>query len=253
MKSPYISRVKDIQPSAPPRGRYAVIVAAGKGTRMGGPVPKQYQPLAGKPVLTHTIEAFIRAFPDIALVLVHGEQDIGQAQDVAAGFAQKIQLVGGGETRFHSVKNGLAALSHPAVIFVHDGARPLVSEALIRACYRQALAQGSAVPALKLKESIRRLDATGNYSADREQFRAIQTPQTFLSEILLPAFDQPYQPAFTDEASVVEHSGGPVHLIEGEEDNIKITHPADLWLAEHLWLKRQGRAQGASGPNAPAP
>jgi 2-C-methyl-D-erythritol 4-phosphate cytidylyltransferase len=220
------------------RRRYAVIVAAGKGSRMGAPVAKQYLLMAGRPVLSYTLDAFVGAFPDITIVLVHAEEDAGRAREAAAHLSQQILWVRGGQTRFHSVKQGLAAVSDPAVVFVHDGARPLVSESLIRTCHQQALEKGSAVPALKLKESIRRLDATGNYSVDREAFRAIQTPQTFLSEILLPAFDQPYQPAFTDEASVVEHSGKPVHLIAGEEDNIKITRPPDLWLAEHLWRTR---------------
>lgn len=228
--------MKDTQSTE--RSRYAVIVAAGKGTRMGGPVAKQYLPLAGQPVLFYTLDAFIRAFPDMRVVLVHGAEDTGRAREIAGRFSGEIRLVQGGETRFHSVKNGLATVSGPAVVFVHDGARPLVSESLIRACHDQALEKGSAVPALKLKESIRRLDETGNHSADREAFRSIQTPQTFLSEILFPAFEQPYQPSFTDEASVVEHAGTAVHLIAGEADNIKITSPPDLWLAEHLWQSK---------------
>jgi 2-C-methyl-D-erythritol 4-phosphate cytidylyltransferase len=128
-------------------------------------------------------------------------------------------------------------IEEPAVVFVHDGVRPLVSQALIHACYHQALEKGSAIPALPLKESIRRVVDGKNFSADRTAFRNIQTPQTFLSEVLLPAFNLPFDDAFTDEASVVERSGVPVHLIDGEPENIKITRPEDLWLAEQ-WLHK---------------
>jgi 2-C-methyl-D-erythritol 4-phosphate cytidylyltransferase len=220
------------------RHKYAVIVAGGKGVRMGNAVPKQYLTLAGKPVLYYAIHAFLTAYDDIKIILVYGKGDIGRVREVVACFPEaRITLVDGGESRFHSVRNGLAMIEEPAVVFVHDGVRPLVSQALIHACYHQALEKGSAIPALPLKESIRRVVDGENFSADRTAFRNIQTPQTFLSEVLLPAFNLPFDDAFTDEASVVERSGVPVHLIDGEPENIKITRPEDLWLAEQ-WLHK---------------
>ena len=206
---------------------------------MGGPIPKQYLSLAGKPVLYNTIHAFFKAFDDIHIILVHAAEDMLHLQKVLSYFTdKKITLVHGGKTRFHSVKNGLQKIKEPAVIFVHDGVRPLISTDLIHQCYTQALEKGNAIPALPLKDSIRELKGSVNFAADRNIFRAIQTPQTFLSEILLPAFDQPYEEAFTDEATVVEKSGHTIYLINGQESNIKITSREDLWLAEEI-LQRQ--------------
>ncbi|GEP96101.1 2-C-methyl-D-erythritol 4-phosphate cytidylyltransferase [Chitinophaga cymbidii] len=217
----------------PSPAKVAVIVAGGSGSRMGSTVPKQFLELNGKPVLYHTIHAFMQAYEDVRIVLVVPPAHRGSIGTVLAAFDRppSVTLVDGGETRFHSVKNGLQTIQQDAVVFVHDGVRPLVSPALIRACYEQALAKGSAIPAIALKDSIREVDGEGNMAADRTRFRIIQTPQTFLSGILVPAFDQPYDPLFTDEATVVERFGHTVHLVEGEEQNIKITKPQDLVIA----------------------
>ncbi|WP_343305725.1 2-C-methyl-D-erythritol 4-phosphate cytidylyltransferase [Chitinophaga niabensis] len=215
------------------RSKIAIIVAGGSGQRMGSTVPKQFLELAGKPVLYHTIAAFLAAYEDMHIILVLPEAHKASVAAVLTAFDKppSVTLVDGGETRFHSVLNGLKLIKQDAVIFVHDGVRPLVSPALIRTCYEQALAKGSAIPAIALKDSIREVDDEGNMAADRTRFRIIQTPQTFLSEILLPAFDQPYDPLFTDEATVVERFGEEVNLVEGEEQNIKITKPQDLVIA----------------------
>lgn len=200
---------------------------------MGGPTPKQFLDLAGKPVLYHTIAAFKAAFEDMHIILVVPEAHKAHIAHVLTAFDRppSVTLVHGGETRFHSVRNGLQVIKGDAVVFVHDGVRPLVSPSLIRTCYDEALVQGSAVPAIELKDSIREVDDEGNIAADRARFRIIQTPQTFLSELLVPAFEQPYEPLFTDEATVVERMGHAIHLVQGEEQNIKITRPADLAIA----------------------
>ena len=215
------------------RQKIAVIVAGGSGQRMGSATPKQFLSLAGKPVLYHTIAAFKAAYDDMHIVLVVPEAHKAQIAHVLTAFDRppSVTLVDGGETRFHSVRNGLQVIRGEAVVFVHDGVRPLVSPSLIRTCYEAALVQGSAVPAIELKDSIREVDDEGNIAADRSRFRIIQTPQTFLSELLIPAFEQPYEPLFTDEATVVERMGHAIHLVQGEEQNIKITRPADLAIA----------------------
>lgn len=218
------------------RRKIAIIVAGGSGTRMGSNVPKQFMELAGKPVLYHTIAAFVNAYDDMQVVLVVPEAHFTPAQQVLACFSTPppVSLVKGGETRFHSVKNGLQQVQSNAVVFVHDGVRPLLSTALIRSCYEEALLYGNAIPVTEMKDSIRELNGEGNKAVNREFFRIIQTPQTFLSEQLLPAFELPYDPLFTDEATVVERLGHRIHLVAGEERNIKITRPLDLVIAQAL-------------------
>ncbi|RFM36026.1 2-C-methyl-D-erythritol 4-phosphate cytidylyltransferase [Chitinophaga silvisoli] len=215
------------------RKKVAIIVAGGSGTRMGSAVPKQFLQLAGKPVLWHTVNAFVQAYIDMEIVLVLPEAHFSYVADWIGDFKQ-VMLVKGGETRFNSVLNGLNTVQEPAVIFVHDGVRPMVSTALIHRCYEGAIAQGSAIPVIDMKDSIRELVPGGNRAVDREQFKIIQTPQTFLSEWILPAFEQPFDPLFTDEASVVERQGRQVQLVPGDEANIKITRPLDLTIAEAL-------------------
>ncbi|MGX5820383.1 2-C-methyl-D-erythritol 4-phosphate cytidylyltransferase [Chitinophaga lutea] len=220
------------------RQKVAVIVAGGSGQRMGNATPKQFLGLAGKPVLYHTIAAFKAAYDDIRIVLVLPDAHRAQLATVLAAFDRppSVTIVHGGETRFHSVRNGLQQVKGEAVIFVHDGVRPVVPVSLIRRCYEEALTHGSAVPAIPLNDSIREVDIDGNAAADRSRFRIIQTPQTFMSEILLPAFEQPYDPLFTDEATVVERMGHEIRLVEGDGRNIKITRPVDLAIAE-LFLR----------------
>jgi len=215
---------------------YAVIVAGGQGTRMGTAVPKQFLELNGKPVLFHTISAFVNAIPDIQIVLVLPPHQISYAQMVLQSFPERIDLtiVGGGETRFHSVQNGLKDIPSDAIVMVHDGVRPLVSAALIGRCCTEAMKSGSAIPVIPLADSIRLVKNDGSEAADRSQFRIVQTPQTFRASILLPGMQQLYNEQFTDEATVVEAFGEKVTLVEGEKRNIKITTPEDLLVAEAL-------------------
>ncbi len=214
----------------------AVIVAGGSGVRMGAAVPKQFLHLKGKPIIWHTVQQFFYAYYDIQIVLV---LPTSYLQEAATYFEPAqlahIQFIAGGATRFDSVKNGLQAVKEPGVIFVHDGVRCLISSDLIKKCYDQALLLGSAIPAVTATDSIRLVTGDTHQVIDRNQVKIIQTPQTFLSTLLLPAFEQPYQASFTDEATVVEAAGHRVHLIEGEYSNLKITRPQDLIVAESLF------------------
>ena len=214
----------------------AVIVAGGSGVRMGAAVPKQFLHLKGKPIIWHTVQQFFYAYYDIQIVLV---LPASYLQEAATYFEPAqlahIQFIAGGATRFDSVKNGLQAVKEPGVIFVHDGVRCLISSDLIKKCYDQALLLGSAIPAVTATDSIRLVNGDTHQVLDRNRVKIIQTPQTFLSTLLLPAFEQPYQASFTDEATVVEAAGHRVHLIEGEYSNLKITRPQDLIVAESLF------------------
>lgn len=221
--------------------KYAVIVAGGKGVRMGSAVPKQFLPLNSHPILYHTIKAFADAYADMHLVLVLPQDQLSYTQMVLQSFPERIDItiVAGGETRYHSVQNGLKATEADSIIFVHDGVRPLVTPALIQRCYQQAVEKGSAIPAIPVADSMRILEDEDNRPIDREQMRIIQTPQTFRSEIIVPAFEQEYQNAFTDEATVVEAYGDTIHLVDGERSNIKVTTPEDMIVAEALLKARE--------------
>ncbi len=216
---------------------YAIIVAGGQGIRMGTAIPKQFLDLDGKPVLYHTIKAFLDTIPEINIILVLPENQISYAQMILQSFSERIDItiVAGGATRFESVQNGMADLvADDSIIFVHDGVRPLVSVDLIKRCYNAALEKGNAIPAITATDSMRILKHNIAHAIDRNGIRIIQTPQTFKASILLPAMQQSYQDSFTDEATVVESFGIKINLVEGEKSNIKITTPEDLLIAETL-------------------
>lgn len=219
--------------------KYAVIVAGGTGTRMGAAVPKQFMLLNGKPVLLHTIETFLRAYAELQIILVLPApfEEQGRQLILQATAPSRVQIVLGGATRFHSVQNGLKKINEASVIFVHDGVRCLVTESLIRRCYEQTIVKGNAIPAVAVNDSIRMVQGNKTKVVDRSTLLAVQTPQTFRSNILLSAFEQPYNEAFTDEATVAEAAGHEIFMIEGEKENIKITLPADLLIAEQLSRK----------------
>lgn len=216
--------------------KYAVIVAGGAGTRMGNVIPKQFLLLKGKPVLWYTMDSFLRAYEDMQIILVLPKDHLRKGEMIVhqLNAAGKVSIIEGGYTRFDSVKAGLQMIKEEAVVFVHDGVRCLISVPLIRRCYAQTLQKGSAIPAVAATDSIRIVKNGAHYVNDRQQVRIIQTPQTFLSKVILPAFEQPYNDSFTDEATVVEASGEQVFLTEGEYDNIKITRPIDLLIAERI-------------------
>ena len=216
--------------------KYAVIVAGGIGNRMGTQVPKQFLLLGGKPVLWHTLEVFLNAFEDLEIILVLPPEymETGRTMVNAMQASHRISMVAGGATRFHSVKNGLSAIREESLIFVHDGVRCLLTEALIHRCYEETMEFGSAIPVIDSKDSVRLITGTGSEALERSRIKLVQTPQTFLSSLLLPAYDRDQEERFTDEASVVEASGGALHLVAGEINNIKITAPEDLALAEEM-------------------
>ena len=221
--------------------KYAVIVAGGSGMRMGTMVPKQFLPLQGKPVLWYTLTAFLDAFPDLEIILVLPEAHLQTGQDILRSTydPDRIWMTVGGETRFHSVRNGLSHIHQHSIVFVHDGVRCLLTPQLIRRCYDMARERGNAIPAITAVDSIRIETFDGNEFIDRTKVRIIQTPQTFYSDIIKAAFEQEYEESFTDEASVVERLGVKIHLIEGEPTNIKITHPIDVLIAEKILEERE--------------
>ncbi len=221
--------------------KYAVIVAGGSGSRMGGAIPKQFQLVNGKPVLFYTIEAFLNSYDDMQLILVLPEEHLELGREIVDGFFDysRIQITVGGRTRFHSVQNGLALVQEESVVFVHDAVRCLVSLQLIQRCFEGALALGSAIPVTGSRDSIRLLLEDGNEAIERSKVKLVQTPQVFHSKILLPAFNIDYKEWFTDEAAVVEAFGLKISLVEGEEENIKLTYPADFALAETILKSRE--------------
>ncbi len=216
--------------------KYAIIVAGGTGTRMGTALPKQFLLLKEKPVLYYTLKTFLASFDDLKIILVLPADYTNMGQELIDTYFDKkrINIIAGGDTRFQSVKNGLALVEQEAIIFIHDGVRCLLSKALIHRCYNKAVEAGSAIPAIIAKDSIRLLTEEGNKTYDRNKVMLIQTPQTFHSNILLPAFQVEYDDKFTDEATVVEAFGMKVSLVQGEENNIKITMPVDLLIAESI-------------------
>ena len=214
-----------------------LIVAGGRGTRMGGPQPKQFLELAGRPVLMHTLEAFDRWDASARLIVVLPEDQIDTWKRLCEAhvFGRIHRVVAGGETRFHSVQNGLGAVASDGLIAVHDGVRPLVAPSVIAACFAAAADGGAAVPVVPVVESVREIDADGDSRpVDRTRLRVVQTPQVFRADVLRAAYCLPYDPRFTDDASVVEASGVAVRLVPGNRENIKLTTPMDLLLAEQL-------------------
>jgi len=207
---------------------------------MGKQVPKQFLLLQEKPILLHTLDVFLKTFGDVEIILVVANEYIEDARAISQSALDpnRIAITTGGDTRFQSVKNGLDLVSEDSIVFVHDGVRCLVTEKLIRACFTAAVEKGNAVPSINPVDSIRVETHNGNVVINRDKVHIVQTPQTFRSKILKAAFEQEYQDSFTDEATVVEMTGEKINLIEGEINNIKITRPIDLVIAENILSER---------------
>ena len=203
---------------------------------MQSSIPKQFLDLCGKPVLMHTIEAFKNTIPHAEIIVVLPDSLIDLWKDLCVKHNYNIThtLCFGGKTRFHSVSNGLALINEICLIAVHDAVRPLVSARVIAECFEAAAQYGCAVPVVSIKDSIRFVDKDKSYTHNRENYRAVQTPQCFKSEILLKAYHCDYNETFTDDASVVEALGFEMKLLEGNDENIKITTPLDLIIAEAI-------------------
>lgn len=219
---------------------YALIVAGGKGTRIKSKLPKQFLELNGLPILMHTINAFYRYSPTITVILVLPEDDFETWQALCAqhNFTPNLILQQGGETRFQSVKNGLAKIEGDGLVAIHDGVRPLVSEDIIGASFRLAAVHQTAVAAVRLKESIRITDQDNTKAVDRSKFRLIQTPQTFNVVLIKKSYEIKDEASLTDDASVAERAGNTISLFEGSYENIKITTSEDLIFAQALLAAR---------------
>jgi 2-C-methyl-D-erythritol 4-phosphate cytidylyltransferase len=214
--------------------KFVILVAGGSGLRMGTEIPKQFLEISGKPILMHTMQVFYNYDPDIEIILVLPEvqQKFWAELCIQYSFSITHRITSGGETRFHSVKNGLKLIEGSGIVFIHDGVRPLVSFETLEKCFESALKFGNAIPVLPVTESLRKLEGNQNISVDRSQYFSVQTPQTFQTEQIKEAFRQNYDPEFTDDASVAEKAGYQIFMVEGNRENIKITSSVDLIVAE---------------------
>ncbi len=216
--------------------RYAVIVAGGKGLRMGYERPKQFLCIGGRPILMHTLEAFHRFDQAMQLIVVlpRNHQPLWHTLCEEYLFSTPYLLADGGETRFHSVKNGLALIPDGGLVAIHDGVRPFVSREVLERCFQAAATHQAVLPVVPVVDTVRQITSEGSQTVDRNAYKLVQTPQVFDVNLLKVAYKQPYTPFFTDDASVVEAMGQQVTLVEGNRENIKITTPFDLIIAEAL-------------------
>lgn len=215
---------------------YAIIVAGGTGSRIGKDLPKQFLPIAGKPLLMHSIQAFAGFDPGISIIVsLHPDWfSFWESLCREYGFEIPHQLVAGGNTRYQSVKNGLATITGNGLVAVHDAARPVLKQELLKRVYHEAGQYSSAIPFIPVYETVRRIHNNKVTLVDRSELRICQTPQVFELELLRNAYRQEYIPTFTDDASLIENMGIEPHLTEGDPENIKITLPGDLRIAELL-------------------
>ncbi len=218
--------------------KFALIVAGGSGSRMKNAVPKQFLELKGKPVLMHTFNAFLRFDSEIEFVLVLPENQVENWEQLCRkhDFSIPFKLANGGANRFQSVKNGLELIPSDGIVFIHDGVRPLVSAGTLENCYNTALEKGNALPVIPVSESVRWIDGEENKALDRSKYFMVQTPQTFQNYLIKAAYEQEFSGFFTDDASVLENTGAKIYPVEGNRENIKITFPEDLLVAE-IFLK----------------
>ena len=216
--------------------KYVVIVAGGSGKRMASDTPKQFMKISGKPVLGYTMEKFYHFDKKMGIILVLPEDFIDYWKEICRESSLEIPhfIQKGGETRFHSVKNGLEPVEDNSLVAIHDGVRPLVSQQTIERCYDTAKEKNTAVPVVPVHASLRKLKSKGSYPVDRSDYFIVQTPQVFSSSALKKAYQQEYHPLFTDDASVAEAYGMEIHLVEGNPENIKITTPSDFIIARSL-------------------
>jgi len=216
---------------------YALIVAGGTGSRMGANIPKQFLELAGKPVLMRTIERFISFDVSIKIITVLPEDQLGYWEELQKKYSFSISntIVKGGPARFYSVKNGLDKVEDNSLVAIHDGVRPLVSSETIKRCFEAAQEFGNAVPVISPTDSVRMITEQGNIPVSRQYLRIVQTPQVFDSKLIKKAYLQAYSPDLTDDAMLLEKTGETIHLVEGNRENLKITNPGDMAVAEALF------------------
>ena len=216
--------------------RGVIIVAGGSGRRMGGALPKQFMMLDNEPILARSINRMHEALPAAEIVVVLPEEHVELWKNIAARFdVARHKIAIGGKERFHSVKNGLAALSDEvAIVGIHDAVRPLASKKLIIKLFLEAENNTAVIPVVAPIDSYRIVEGDNSRIIDRSALRMVQTPQVFQAEALRKAYEQPFSSTFTDDASVMEAAGHKVTLVEGERENIKITTPSDMLIAEAI-------------------
>ncbi|MCF8296784.1 MAG: 2-C-methyl-D-erythritol 4-phosphate cytidylyltransferase [Saprospiraceae bacterium] len=219
--------------------KYLIIVAGGSGSRLNSDIPKQFIPIAGKPIIMHAVKVFTDCIKDLKIIIVLPKAHIELWSELCREFSFDIEhsVVEGGPKRYHSVKNGLKEVKEDCIVAIHDGARPLVNKSTILNTIAAAESYGAAIPVVKVNESVREITGATTKSINRENLRLVQTPQCFKSDIIFKAYKQNYKEEFTDDANVVENDGQIVHIVEGNVENIKITYPGDIFIAEVL-LKR---------------
>jgi len=219
--------------------KFALIVAGGSGSRMNNNIPKQFIEINGRPVLMHTFDVFFNFDPKLEFILVLPQNQIILWNSLCDKhqFKMDCKIAFGGETRFHSVKNGLDLISGDGIVFIHDGVRPLVSLKTLQNCFETAVEKGNALPVISVSESVREVDGLQSKAVDRSKYFLVQTPQTFQTRLIQKAYQQATSNIFTDDASVLECTGETIHLVEGNRENIKITYPEDLILAD-IFLKK---------------
>lgn len=213
--------------------KFALIVAGGSGSRMNNNIPKQFIEINGRPVLMHTFDVFFNFDPKLEFILVLPKDQISLWKSLCEihQFRIEYKIAFGGETRFDSVKNGLALIPEDGIVFIHDGVRPLVSLKTLQNCFETAVKKGNALPVIPVSESVREVDGLKNKAVDRSKYFLVQTPQTFQTRLIQKAYQQTTSSLFTDDASVLEGTGETIHLVEGNRENIKITYPEDLIMA----------------------
>jgi 2-C-methyl-D-erythritol 4-phosphate cytidylyltransferase len=218
--------------------QFVIIVAGGVGSRIKSDQPKQFIEIKGVPVIVKTIRAFLEYNPEIGIIICIHKNYGSHLESIIEKFELKnadIKITFGGDTRFASVKNGLLLIDRPsAIVGIHDAARPFVSRQTIASCFETAALKGNAIPCVPVNESMRKISNNINSSINRNEYKIIQTPQCFMVSQIKKAFEQEYSPLFTDDATVLESTGEKINLVEGNEENIKITSPHDLVIANAL-------------------
>jgi len=216
--------------------QFVIIVAGGSGERMQSDIPKQFLEVKGIPVLMRSIRAFYQFNPEIKLIVALPEKQIAYWQQLCQKYAfnSKHEIVAGGNTRYHSVKNALKKVDSEGIVAIHDGVRPLVSQQTIQRVFETAATHGNAVPYINIADSVRQVTQEGNNPVDRSKYKLIQTPQAFTCKSIQKAYEQPFDPLFTDDASVAEKAKQKINLVGGNHENIKVTTPVDLIIAHAL-------------------
>ncbi len=220
---------------------YIILVAGGKGVRMDSKTPKQFQLVLGRPLVMHTFDAFSAFYDRAEFLLVLPELEIGKWKHLCVDYDFSVphQIVEGGPTRYHSVKNALNFVEDKSLVFIHDAVRPLVNNETITTCLQVARLHGTAIPVASVTDSLRRMENGISEAVDREKYRLVQTPQVFRSEIIKKAYLQSYRADFSDDASVVESGGVSLYIVEGNADNIKVTRPGDTGYVEAVLSARR--------------